>query len=207
MKSKLIRPVIDRSTFVARTDVINKIRKSIESDEPLCIHVLDGGGGMGKTSILLEILRKPFNSECLVSDIVDFFSSRTKTRRGFVNELLVKLPQTGSAFQPYEQALEALEQKESVSLTTNAIIEEEARLFELFSDCFNKEYASNKRKVILIDTFELVRDSIGDWLLKFLYTLLNVIVIVAGRYNLSWYEKINHEKDVYYHGLHPFTLG
>lgn len=183
-------PEITRDQFVGRHNEIEVIGKAIQSDKNLQVVNIQGVGGIGKTSILRQI-RLLFSNDrnLVVSDIIDFFDISTNTPQGFLDELVQRLPPSEeSYFEAYKIAREKADELELAGHEAN-LTEAHIRVFESFGRCFN-QVSEQKRVVLLIDTFELVQNILGQQLADLLKELQNSTVIIAGRENKKWHETL-----------------
>lgn len=182
-----ITPEIKREEFVDREKELAIIEKAISDTGNLRIVNINGDGGIGKTSILREIKELYHeDTNLLVSEIIDFFDIATNTYRGFLNEVVRKLPEhCKRQFEDYEKSRDKADEIEHAGITGAILEEERAKASKSFQECYNK-LADNKRIVLLIDTFEVVQDTLGEDIAKWLAGLNNTALIIAGRKNRDW---------------------
>ncbi len=180
-------PEIPRTKFVGRHAQMAVIKQAISATGQLNIVNIQGVGGIGKTSILNEIIRQYKNNQgLLVTQLIDFFDITLNTPRGFLDKLLSLLPEDSqSYFAAYQKAKNRAEQIESAGLSGEIFKEDREKVFQSFIECFN-QLSEMKRIIILIDTFEMTHDNLRKWLAEWLPGLKNSAVVVAGRNNNEW---------------------
>ncbi len=188
MPDKIPYPEIPRTTFVGRDDEMTVISRAISDKDSLRIVKIQGGGGIGKTSILNEISKNyRENKKFSVTEIIDFFDIGTNTPRGFLDRLASVLPE--KYFGDYKKARYNADQIESSGITGEILRKSHEEVFNTFITCFN-ELSTHKRVIILIDTFELTQESLRDWLPGWMSMLKNSVVIIAGRNKNDWQGKV-----------------
>jgi tetratricopeptide (TPR) repeat protein len=143
-----------------------------------------GGGGLGKTWLLQKIILDSQDDPIRVAtNIIDFFDTQNHSIRGLQVIIKSRL-QAPEAFQPYDEAIERLEDARSKgeAIHPSAIASLESRANRLFIQCCQQAIIG-REVILLFDTFERVQQRhVGQWLLQeFLPQVGDLIVVVAGR--------------------------
>jgi tetratricopeptide (TPR) repeat protein len=142
-----------------------------------------GDGGLGKTWILRKIINDGHDDPIrVVTPIIDFFDTRNHSVHGLQATCKSRL-QNPQAFEPYDEALNRLEEAKSKPEThPSAIASLEARADKAFIECC-QEAIVGREVILLFDTFECVQQQyVGRWLRQeFLPQVGDLIVAIAGR--------------------------
>ena len=95
---------ISGKVFVGRKEELEKIQQAIEAPGFQIVNI-QGEGGIGKTSLLTAVLEGHRDRQDLyVTEILDFFSTTTHTRGGFLAMLIDEFPD--GAFEDYREERE-----------------------------------------------------------------------------------------------------
>lgn len=190
MKRGTPQPDITWETFVNRDEELARIGGAIEADGFQIVNI-QGEGGIGKTSLLRKVSRDySKRSDLSVTSILDFFSTTTHTRGGFLAMLVDEFP---GAFQQYREERNEFDILRLAGVPRHMVKRQREKANQAFRNEFNR-LAESQRLVLLIDTFEVVQDSMGTWLRDLIYELAKeapsetkeAVFIVAGRRNKEW---------------------
>ncbi|MEZ0397193.1 MAG: tetratricopeptide repeat protein [Anaerolineales bacterium] len=159
-----------------------------------CIIFLEGPGGIGKTRLLTEIIRRcKYLPGVKVSDpLIDAYHLRVHTPIEFMQDAYQSLTPLGSSFREYEKHARVLR---NIRLSGEAVqVEEQVRAVQ---DAFVQGLKpfvqdTKQRVVILLDTLERFaygadipdvpdKAETWTWLVGQLKELPNVILVAAGR--------------------------
>ncbi|MCP4346924.1 MAG: ATP-binding protein [Desulfobacterales bacterium] len=202
-------PDIKSDDFVGRDELMEIIHKAINDWEKLRIINIQGTGGIGKTSVLRE-LKKRYSDDkykkVFITNIIDFFDIAVRSRRGFMLELFRELKQDNEQiFDSAAKAWNSFTELELAGVTGKILEDKRKKVAESFDSGY-KQMASDKRIVILVDTFEVVQHILGDWLAEFLQHRENTVAVIAGRNNSEWQNTLNDtiENSVIYYELKEF---
>lgn len=196
------QPDITSSDFVGRKRIRETIDKAINDHENLSIVNIQGDGGIGKTSVLRWVEKqygekdKPRDSEfsefsdktglLLVTSTIDFFDPAVRDKRGFFETIYQELKQGNeNIFAELETILADYGELKVAGVSSVILKREQEKIINQFNNSY-AELAKRSRIVILIDTFELVQDDLGEWLADWFTIRPNTCAIIAGRKNGEW---------------------
>ncbi|MCP4346188.1 MAG: ATP-binding protein [Desulfobacterales bacterium] len=191
MRENIDQPDITRKVFVGRSEEMGQIHQAISDKGTLKVVNIQGAGGMGKTSILREVQKRFAGQDDLIlTELIDFYDIAINTQRGFMDEVFKQL-KAGNIFNAYVKARDKANEIELAGITGTTLTEAKEDILKYFQNCYN-ELSNIKKIVLLIDTFEIVQDLLGEWLADLLNKLENTTIIVAGRRNNEWeYELVS----------------
>jgi tetratricopeptide (TPR) repeat protein len=185
---------ITKETFVGRKEELRKIQEAIKAPG-LQIVSIQGEGGIGKTSLLSKVMKDYKERRGFyVTGILDFFSTATHTPDGFLGVLIEEFPP--EAFKSYRAEREKYDIVRLAGMPGQIVEEHREKADKAFRDDF-RSLTESREAVLLIDTFEVVQDTMGPWLLDLLERLTaeardtrGATFIIAGRHNKEWQETL-----------------
>jgi hypothetical protein len=199
-----------RSTpaLVGRDKILTQIREAVEKHTGVVVFYILGEGGIGKTRLLIEILRlchagdwkSPAGPLLAAKEPVDLYHTQTHSLEGLVRAMgaVVRPEIRTEFFQPYMDELETLEQrKPDLNYALREVTELRERITRTFIECFRR-MTEGYRTVMAFDTAEMLlyeTDAIQQtlrlgaegvgvrrWLVEeFFPSASNAVLLIAGR--------------------------
>ncbi|MDX9993050.1 MAG: tetratricopeptide repeat protein [Anaerolineales bacterium] len=179
--------ITDQTPFIGRAEVLSVIERSIKPGSIKKVVYINGGGGIGKTSLLKEVYRRYMDiHEVALVEIIDFDDGSFHVP-GNIEQRIAQLLGREN-FEEYWRkfkVLRILEQAGSDSTDQEELREEMRLAFIKNLDTFSRQ----KRVVVLLDTAEK-QQSPQTWshLLDILLNTSNVVALIAGRDIETLYE-------------------
>jgi tetratricopeptide (TPR) repeat protein len=196
---KLDARKITSDVFVGREEELAIIREAIFAPGINVINI-QGEGGIGKTKLLSKIqkeykdVKKEDKDEqrFYISNILDFFQTATQTPNGFQEMLRNQENFPHEAFEHWRKEWDDYNLYRLVGMPGNKVQEQRAKAEQAFRTDF-VNLTEDREPILLIDTFEVVQDTIGPWLVNLLAALVKeagdtegATFIIAGRRNKEW---------------------
>lgn len=218
-ESDIPKPEITSADFIGRKTIRKIIDKAINDLNNLNTVIIQGAGGIGKTSVLRWVKTQygqdnkdifEESTPLLVTGTIDFFDISLRDKAGFLEKVCQELkPGHESLFTNFETLLANYGELKLAGVSPTTLAREQKKIIEAFNNDY-VELAKRIRIVLLIDTFELVQDDLGEWLAEWLAVLPNTCAMIAGRENEAWHpimEKAARPSKVVFHQLEEFTDG
>ncbi len=190
--------------LVDREDILEQIKQAIDDDRPYVFYIT-AHGGMGKTFLAREILRRcqpggAWHTDDLLAakTEVDLYHTDTHSVEGLMRALQAALQDGTACFETYNERAERFEGlKYDLSSAFKALEQERSALSQTFLEDLD-ELCGHKRVVLALDTAEkliyenervqeilgLAEEGVGvrNWLIHALLPRLkNAVVLIAGR--------------------------
>ena len=190
--------------LVDREDILEQIKRAIDDDRPHVFY-LTAHGGMGKTFLVREILKRCqpggawHNDDVLAAQTeVDLYHTDTHSIEGLMRALQTALQDGSACFETYNERAKRFESlKYDLSSAVKALEQERSALSQTFLEDLD-ELCGHKRIILALDTAEkliyenehvqkiLGSDEKGagvrNWLINALLPRLkNAVVLIAGR--------------------------
>jgi tetratricopeptide (TPR) repeat protein len=179
-----------RLPFIGRSEELTLIDNLALATTSLHLLLIDGAGGIGKTSLLQEVERRcSGRTHIRTTGLLDFVDPLLRTERGFEDVLADRLGH--APFDSYFNAVQRyVKLAQQDDLTGRDLHEAEQKVRESWVTCFNTVTAFD-RVVILCDTVEIVQHrEMFDDVLATIAQLRNVLVVLAGREGTSLYDTL-----------------
>ncbi len=172
--------------FIDRDDELKRIEEHVTAWNTLCILIVDGPGGIGKTRLLEETYRRR-------QDYTDVLKGRLRTTRVInLDDITFQTPMNlgyrianevgTSRFRDYLDDADQLVLMESKGLLTAEGYEREFREGDHLFLRACHEVAQEERILLILDTLEAVLSlPIAQYLAKMAANLKNAFVLLAGR--------------------------
>ncbi len=171
--------------FIGRALELDQLLRWFESDVPQLLISVEGAGGVGKTSLITELIARirsaPSDHQAI--QMVDFDAPHYRTL--FSLRRAIAQAYGGDLFEEYFSAAAEMEELDRSDLTP--IVRERAARREI--ETFQRTLGSGKpaqarRLLLVLDTMEKVQDTIVfGGILDLLKLLSNAVVVVVGRRN------------------------
>lgn len=190
--------------LVGRGSALNQIGSAIlDASESYLVYVT-GQGGIGKTRLVREILKRwsVQDSLSVASELIDLYHTRVHSLAGLIGAILEVIEPLadfykGRLAKAGADRLEALARAEQEGLSMAEVISRRRETTAFFLDVLN-QFTEQHRLVLALDTAERLlverdpaqqalslteeRPAILDWLLNdFLPNVRNAVVLVSGR--------------------------
>lgn len=193
MSQSLLNAAWQLETMIGREEELEQIRKAIYPDgnQGSCrIVLVTGPGGIGKSRLLEEVLRRAGNpavirarsfsppqlidpsetwsiyGEVTVSDVIDLMDIRLSSKVQLIEAIHNALSWSGGVdFSAYEQTLREYERAKLNSASFTIIADLEKQVEEDFWRAF-QEHTQGKRIVLMLDTAERLVLRSSDWVIK-----------------------------------------
>jgi tetratricopeptide (TPR) repeat protein len=187
------------SELIGREAQLSEIDSAIDDLSHSYIIQIIGVGGIGKTRLVSEVLRRHWGTPglCAAPEPVDLYHGSTHSDEGLMAAIERAIAPAGEEFAAYHAALGQLN---AYLAEPRGDIAEQRRLRQNVEDAFLSDLnrlSKASRLVLVLDTAEnlvyedtdvereldLTHERIGgwDWLKRFLPQVQNAVVIVAGR--------------------------
>jgi hypothetical protein len=195
--------------FIGREEELAKIERLIQEAGTRRVLCINGVGGIGKTSLLIEIYKRyagnKYNS-VRITRILDFDNRVLHLPENIERQIAQQLDE--ATFEPYLRELLDWRKMESVGVSREGLEKQNQRVREIFIDCIN-QFSQDHRIALLFDTTEKLEDEVvWERLISFMEASQNTIFLLAGRNAKELYTTLTNipiGNEVQLIDLPPFT--
>lgn len=183
--------------FVGRQQELTLVDELVSEFGKRHVLIVDGPGGIGKTSLLREIRSRygGKGSPLIVTSIIDLDETSLRMPENLTRELAQQVGE--AAFESYFLRLDELARMEVIGSSNRLIEDKRDEVREAFLSCY-LEQASSNRMIILVDTVERIRGTeTWNYLASLGASLENTLLVLAGRKSKAEERKLLEEKSDY----------